>query len=136
MRELNEAEKELCNQILEEGSDYFSIASLLDKHLPSISIKPKKPDEVTVSLSAEHIDLEDLEKIQSKMSYTGSLILAAVNLFGMLEREGYILFIQRVPYTDDEFGQDYQRRPGPRLVGQLRSGQREREHAGLCRHAR
>ena len=42
----------------------------------------------------------------------------------------------RLGHADDEHRQDPQRQPVPRLVGQLRPGQREREPARLRRHAR
>lgn len=98
MRILNTLEKEICNKILKSSGPNNFIANIIDVNLPGVCIlvnrNPKSANLLFTIKSKLPTDQETNYVIQ-KTEELSLFILQIVNLLKILEKDGYILLLER-----------------------------------------
>jgi hypothetical protein len=110
MRLLNREEQDFCRRILEGDGDNNYLGNIIDKKLwgvrISITRNPQNVDLLFTIQNAQPTD-EELEMTIQRSREISYLILNVVNLLKMLEKDNYIMLLQRattIPNHSD-FGQ-------------------------------
>lgn len=108
MRILSIEEQDLCTRILTGSGQNNFIGNIIDHKLAGVCINIiKNPQNVFLEFTTRNqIPLEESEQIINRINEISFFILTTVNLINLLEKEGYILLIQRVtqPSNNPRFG--------------------------------
>ncbi|MDE3182918.1 MAG: hypothetical protein KGM16_05820 [Bacteroidota bacterium] len=109
MRILSNDEQELCVRILKGSGNNNFLGNIIDHKLRGICIDiTKNPQNVFLEFTVRSTDLtfEESQDIIDRINEISFFILTTVNLINLLEKEGYILTIQRAtqPSNHSKFG--------------------------------
>ena len=109
MRILSKDEQELCVRILKGSGNNNFLGNIIDHKLRGICIDiTKNPQNVFLEFTVRSTTLtfEESQNIIDSINEISFFILTTVNLINLLEKEGYILTIQRAtqPSNHSKFG--------------------------------
>ncbi|MFY1045743.1 hypothetical protein [Chryseobacterium sp. GP-SGM7] len=109
MRILSDLEKEICTKILKNSGSNNFIANIIDTDLKGVCIEVKRNPKSAGLIFTINSDIptdEEKENIIFRTEKLSFFILQLVNLLKMLEKDGYILLLERGSNSkqDNKFG--------------------------------
>ncbi|KDN54585.1 hypothetical protein [Flavobacterium seoulense] len=109
MRILSKLEQEICKRILKNSGSNNFIANIIDNDLKGVCIEVKRNPKKAGLIFTINSDLptsEEKKYIIDKTEELSVFILQVVNLLKMLEKDGYILLLERGSNSkeDNKFG--------------------------------
>lgn len=106
MRLLNSGEQKFCRRILNGDGKNNYLSNIIDDHLDGVRISitrnPRKVD-LHFTIQSKQPTNDELNMVRQRSQDISLLILNVVNLIKLLEKENYIMLLQRATQVPNQF---------------------------------